>query len=89
MAFAHARRKVFSNSVSVAHDMSGLAQLGYTNVDIRIGDGSRGWGEHAPYDKILVAAAAEGGRERCSNSSSPPDASSCPWAQEMRNNWQP
>ena len=27
--------------------------------DIRIGDGSRGWPEHAPYDKIMVAAAAE------------------------------
>ncbi len=36
-----------------------LGQLGYTNVDIRIGDGSRGWPEHAPYDKIIVAAAAE------------------------------
>ncbi len=36
-----------------------LGQLGYTNVDIRIGDGSRGWPEHAPFDKIMVAAAAE------------------------------
>ena len=36
-----------------------LGQLGYANVDIRIGDGSRGWPEHAPYDKIMVAAAAE------------------------------
>jgi len=36
-----------------------LGQLGYTNVTIRIGDGSRGWIEHAPYDKILVTAAAE------------------------------
>src|SRR5918997_2761298 len=35
-----------------------LKQLGYTNVGIRIGDGSRGWAEHAPFDKILVAAAA-------------------------------
>ena len=24
-----------------------------------MGDGSRGWAEHAPYDKILVTAAAE------------------------------
>ena len=24
-----------------------------------LGDGSRGWFEHAPYDKIMVAAAAE------------------------------
>jgi protein-L-isoaspartate(D-aspartate) O-methyltransferase len=38
---------------------SRLEQLGCGNVDIRIGDGSRGWLEHAPFDKILVAAAAE------------------------------
>jgi protein-L-isoaspartate O-methyltransferase len=25
----------------------------------RIGDGSLGWQEHAPYDKIIVSAAAE------------------------------
>jgi protein-L-isoaspartate(D-aspartate) O-methyltransferase len=36
-----------------------LRRLGYANVDIRTGDGSRGWAEHAPFDKILVAAAAE------------------------------
>jgi len=36
-----------------------LAQLGYRNVSIRVGDGSRGWAEHAPFDKILVAAGAE------------------------------
>ena len=36
-----------------------LDQLGYTNVHIRIGDGSRGWPEHAPFDKVVVAAAAE------------------------------
>jgi protein-L-isoaspartate(D-aspartate) O-methyltransferase len=28
-------------------------------VAVRVGDGSRGWAEHAPFDKILVAAAAE------------------------------
>jgi protein-L-isoaspartate(D-aspartate) O-methyltransferase len=36
-----------------------LARLGYPNVEIRVGDGSRGWAEHAPFDKILVAAAAD------------------------------
>ena len=36
-----------------------LRRLGYANVGIRIGDGSRGWAEHAPFDKILVTAAAE------------------------------
>ena len=25
---------------------------------IRVGDGSRGWAEHAPFDRILVTAAA-------------------------------
>jgi protein-L-isoaspartate(D-aspartate) O-methyltransferase len=36
-----------------------LEALGYTNVGIRVGDGSRGWPEHAPFDKILVSVAAE------------------------------
>ena len=35
-----------------------LARLGYTNVEIRAGDGYLGWPEHAPFDAILVAAAA-------------------------------
>ncbi len=35
-----------------------LAQLGYTNAEIRIGDGSAGWPEAAPFDAILVSAAA-------------------------------
>jgi protein-L-isoaspartate(D-aspartate) O-methyltransferase len=37
---------------------SRLARLGYGNVKIRIGDGSRGWPEYAPYNAILVSAAA-------------------------------
>ncbi len=28
------------------------------DVEIRVGDGSRGWAEHAPFDRILVTAAA-------------------------------
>ena len=36
-----------------------LKHLGIENISIRVGDGSRGWAEHAPYDKILVAAAAK------------------------------
>jgi protein-L-isoaspartate(D-aspartate) O-methyltransferase len=36
-----------------------LRQLGYSTVGIRVGDGSRGWAEHAPYDKILATASAE------------------------------
>jgi protein-L-isoaspartate(D-aspartate) O-methyltransferase len=35
-----------------------LARLGYTNVRLAIGDGTRGWREQAPFDGILVAAAA-------------------------------
>jgi protein-L-isoaspartate(D-aspartate) O-methyltransferase len=34
-----------------------LAELGYDNVHVRVGDGSLGWPEHAPYDAILVTAA--------------------------------
>jgi protein-L-isoaspartate(D-aspartate) O-methyltransferase len=33
-----------------------LAELGYTNVHVRQGDGSLGWPEHAPYDAIVVTA---------------------------------
>jgi protein-L-isoaspartate(D-aspartate) O-methyltransferase len=36
-----------------------LQRLGYSTVGLRIGDGSRGWAEHAPYDKILVTAGVE------------------------------
>ncbi len=35
-----------------------LLELGYQNVQIRVGDGSQGWPEEAPFDGILVAAAA-------------------------------
>jgi protein-L-isoaspartate(D-aspartate) O-methyltransferase len=33
-----------------------LADLGYDNVHVLRGDGTRGWPEHAPYDAIVVAA---------------------------------
>ena len=33
-----------------------LAQLGYGNVHVLHGDGTRGWPDHAPYDAIVVAA---------------------------------
>jgi protein-L-isoaspartate(D-aspartate) O-methyltransferase len=36
-----------------------LDGMGYTNVQIRAGDGYEGWPEHAPYDRILGAAAAD------------------------------
>ena len=36
-----------------------LAELHYSNVHLSVGDGYRGWPEHAPYDRILGAAAPE------------------------------
>jgi protein-L-isoaspartate(D-aspartate) O-methyltransferase len=35
-----------------------LRDLGYRNVLVRTGDGSEGWPERAPFDRILVTAAA-------------------------------
>ena len=35
-----------------------LARLGYANVSVRHADGYLGWPEHAPYDGIVVTAAA-------------------------------
>jgi protein-L-isoaspartate(D-aspartate) O-methyltransferase len=35
-----------------------LRRLGVTNVFIHLGDGSQGWSESAPYDVIIVSAAA-------------------------------
>ncbi len=37
-----------------------LQRLGYTNVEVRSGNGHFGWPEHAPYDAIVVTAAASG-----------------------------
>jgi len=36
-----------------------LKKLGYQNVEIRQGDGSMGWPERAPFDGIIVTAAAD------------------------------
>ena len=38
---------------------SRLEDLGYANVEVRLGDGSKGWPEHAPFDKVIVTAAPE------------------------------
>jgi protein-L-isoaspartate(D-aspartate) O-methyltransferase len=35
-----------------------LARLGYRNVEVRAGDGYRGWPEAAPFEAIIVTAAA-------------------------------
>ena len=36
-----------------------LNKLGYDNVETRIGDGYYGWEAHAPFDAIIVTAAAD------------------------------
>jgi protein-L-isoaspartate(D-aspartate) O-methyltransferase len=35
-----------------------LEELGYGNIEVRIGDGYKGWPEKAPFDGIVVTAAA-------------------------------
>lgn len=35
-----------------------LTKLGYNNIHYKLGDGTIGWAEHAPYDCIIVTAAA-------------------------------
>lgn len=35
-----------------------LKKLGYQNIELEIADGTSGWKRHAPYDDILVTAAA-------------------------------
>jgi len=49
-------------SVEVVEEFAEAAKarfglLGY-DIQVRVGDGSRGWAEHAPFDRILVTAAA-------------------------------
>jgi protein-L-isoaspartate(D-aspartate) O-methyltransferase len=40
------------------HASETLRRLGFTNVEVAVADGSRGWAAEAPFDIILVAAAA-------------------------------
>ena len=35
-----------------------LKESGYTNIKIKVGDGTKGWEEFSPYDAIIVTAAA-------------------------------
>jgi protein-L-isoaspartate(D-aspartate) O-methyltransferase len=51
-------------SVEIVEEFASDATLrllgeGHVGVSVRVGDGSRGWSEHAPYDRILVTAAAK------------------------------
>jgi protein-L-isoaspartate(D-aspartate) O-methyltransferase len=34
-----------------------IKELGYQNIHFKIGDGTFGWEDHAPYDAIMVTAA--------------------------------
>jgi protein-L-isoaspartate(D-aspartate) O-methyltransferase len=50
-------------SVEIVEEFAGeaglrLLALGYGEVSVRVGDGSRGWQDHAPFDRILVTAAS-------------------------------
>lgn len=35
-----------------------LSRLGYDNIEVKTGNGHNGWPEHAPYDGIIITAAA-------------------------------
>lgn len=35
-----------------------LAKMEFSNIHFKLGDGSEGWPEHAPFDRIMVTAAA-------------------------------
>jgi protein-L-isoaspartate(D-aspartate) O-methyltransferase len=59
---AELARKVYS--VEIIEEMAvearqRLASQGYDNIQLRIGNGSLGWPEHAPYDRIMVTAAPD------------------------------
>ena len=36
-----------------------LERLGYKNIQVKIGDGYKGWPEHAPFDAVIVTCAPE------------------------------
>jgi protein-L-isoaspartate(D-aspartate) O-methyltransferase len=60
---AHLAEEVFS--VEIVPDLAARARallqerLGLANVRLRTGDGSVGWPEEAPFDRVIVTAAAE------------------------------
>src|SRR5262245_17890341 len=43
----------------VTQSASRLGRLGYSNIEVRLGNGRLGWPEHAPYDRIMVTAAPD------------------------------
>ena len=50
-------------SVEIVEEFAEAARLRLgtlaLDVEIRVGDGSRGWADHAPFDRILVTAASD------------------------------
>lgn len=59
--FAHFAGEVYTVEVYEDFSMKAetvLAEMGYNNVHYMVGNGSEGWPEHAPYDRIMVTAAA-------------------------------
>ena len=46
----------FENLAKMAQGV--LNELGYTNIKIRVGDGTLGWPEEAPFDRIIITAAS-------------------------------
>jgi len=59
---AELARKVYS--VEIIEELAQqaeqrLGRLGYTNIELKLGNGYYGWPEHAPFDKIIVTAAPD------------------------------
>jgi len=46
----------FENLAKMAQGV--LNELGYTNIKIKVGDGTLGWPEEAPFDRIIITAAS-------------------------------
>ena len=61
-----------------------LARLGYRNVRVRAGDGYLGWPEAAPFDAIIVTAAAPRIPEPLKYQLAEADASWCRWGTRTR-----
>ena len=59
---AELARKVYS--VEIIEELARqakqcLGRLGYTNIELKLGDGYYGWPEYAPFDKVIVTAAPD------------------------------
>ncbi|MDB5107844.1 MAG: protein-L-isoaspartate O-methyltransferase [Candidatus Binatus sp.] len=60
---AHLAREVYTvECIAHLHDRARaiLNSMGFGNIEYRLGDGSDGWPEQAPFDTILVTAAMPG-----------------------------